>query len=76
LAKHLQTSPGIWDDIDLISLRVKEPPQNLPQSRIVLNDQNPFHWSRSQFAQWSVQGCCQGGGCHNLFLFLLDRRLI
>ena len=28
------------------------------------------------FGHWSGQGCCHGGGCHKLFLFLRDRRLI
>jgi hypothetical protein len=46
LAKHLQTTNAIRDDIDLISFRGEKPPQNLPQRAIVLDDQNPIHWSR------------------------------
>jgi len=35
-----------------------------------LRDQNPLHLSRSQLGYRSVQGCCQGSGCHRLLLFL------
>jgi len=69
LAKPLQTSHAIWDNLDLISFRGKKPLQNLPQSTIVLDDQNPIHCGWSQFGHWSVQSCCQGSGSHKLFLF-------
>jgi hypothetical protein len=70
LTKHLQTSYGTWDDIDLISFRREKPLQNLSQSAIVLDNQNPISGGWSQFGHWSVQGC------HKIFLFLQDRRLI
>jgi hypothetical protein len=70
LTKHLQTRYGTWDDIDLISFRREKPLQNLPQSTIVFDNQNAIHCGWSQFGRRSVQGC------HNLFPFLQDRRLI
>ena len=74
LEKRLQASNSIGDHFDLISFRAKEPPQ--PERNIVLDDQNPLHKSRSKFVRCSGQGCCHGGSCHKLFLFLRDRRLI
>src|SRR5271169_5744835 len=41
------------------SCRGGKPAQNLPQSAIVLGDQNPLHLSRSHLGYRSVQGCCQ-----------------
>jgi hypothetical protein len=73
LAEHRQTRHTIRDDIDLIPFRGEKPPQNLPQSTIVFDDQNPLHYRRSEFGDWSVQACCHGSGCHELFLFLRDR---
>src|SRR5260370_33591196 len=76
LAKPLQTSHAIWNNLDLISFRGKQPLQNLPQSTIVLDDQKSIHFGWSQFGHWSVQSCCQGSGSHKLFLFLQNRRSI
>ncbi len=59
-----------------LSFRGKKPLQNLPQSTIVLDDQNPLHCGWSQFGHWSVQSCCQGSGSNELFLFLQNRRSI
>jgi hypothetical protein len=72
LTKHLQTSHAVWNDIDLISFRGEKPLQNLLQSPIVLDNQDPIHggW----FGSWNVQRCCQGDACHKLFLFQQDRR--
>ncbi len=48
LAKSLQTTNGIGGDINLIPFRREKTPQNLPQSTIVLDNQNPPHWGESQ----------------------------
>jgi hypothetical protein len=44
LAKDLQASHAIGDDIDLVSFRGEQPPQNLPQSIIILDNENPIHF--------------------------------
>src|ERR1700733_11365743 len=64
MAKSLQTRYSVGDNVNLIPFRGEKPRQTLPQSTIVLDDQNPLHWSRSRFGDWSVQGCCQRRGCH------------
>jgi hypothetical protein len=76
LAKHLQTSHATWDDIDLISFRGEKPLQNLLQSTIVLDNQDPIYCGWSQFGHWGVQGCRQGDACHKLYLLLQDCRSI
>jgi hypothetical protein len=76
LAKHLQASHATWNDIDLIAFRGEKPLQNLLQSTIVLDHQDPIGCSWSQFGLCGVQGCRQGDACHNFFLFLQDCRSI
>jgi hypothetical protein len=62
LAKHLETSRPVWNDIDLISFGGEKSVQNPLQSTVVLDNQNRLHCGRSQFESSSVQGCSRGAG--------------
>ncbi len=69
MAKHLQTSQAIWDEINLISFRAEKFSQNVLQDAIGLYDQNSIRGGRSQFAHRIVHGCRQGGVTTGLFAF-------